>query len=731
MIFTPTGALKGVLCSAGNSCEATNCIFSHEECPQPTEVAASTSESRDPVDEPEASPHEPPTKRRKVIYESLVDKPLSKADKIRAELAAARSASGSGSGAKRLDADNNSGHTRSHSEHVPPSLTKPVSPPLTSGIVASRPTSVQANNAQSGNVTDGDHTSLSKSAVISQETLNPRKLAHDPVGHNARTLFLKHLHGEMVRLNRLLTEADDIPKKLALQLREQELIKLALDEEEKPAREQSKVYGNVIRARIAFYKKMKLPEWLDHVKTTFARDDSDVNAKSDGIAIDTGLSPDQETLILHHLVADQSKLAKFGYIPEPPTEADIAAAAAAVAAADNFETCERCGASFQVFPDRNEEGKLTSRGPCKHHPNRVMFPSRSKGDIASGLSKEPFYPCCNEERGKPGCTEKDDHVFKASTPARLAAVLPFIRTPENSSPAKGRKGNNITAVAFDCEMGHTAFGMELIRLTAVSWPAGEELLDVLVRPLGAVIDLNSKFSGVWPEHFAQAVPYEKHVTTSKDTSSPGAADSILPIVDSPQKARELLCSFLTSQTPLIGHAIDNDLNAVRLCHPNIVDTVELYPHPRGLPYRLGLKNLSFKHLQRRIQMGGERGHDSLEDARATGDLVRVEVGRKWKLLSSRGWRIADGVLIPPMTPKTADSTADPNKSIESVDLLVAETFEDADQVAGKKRRKNRPGDGVAGENTEDEEVSLGNGIAAYAARMREESEQQTVPHGQH
>lgn len=721
MVFTPTGILKGVACPAGDTCKVANCIFSHDRTVQPSAIEQSTSESRHAVDETEASPLTPPAKRRKLTYDNAADKPPSRADKIRAEIANARSAATYESNATQVGAENRKGNIHIDLEHVPPSMTKPVSPPPKTGTATPRPASNRINDGRSDSSNKDGQRSPVKPAPTLNETLNPRKLAHDPAGHNARTLFLKHLHGEIVRLNRLVSEAEDLAHKAGLQLSDQESIKLALDEEEKAARDQPKVYGNVIRARIAFYKKMKLPDWLEHVRTTLSRTDTDQDVKPNSSSLSTGLSPEQEALILPHLVADQSKLVKFGYIPEPPSEAAIAEASAAALAAENFETCERCTASFQVFPDRNEEGKLTSRGPCKHHPNRLTYPTRSKGDVASGLPKEPFYPCCNEERGKPGCTEKDDHVFKASTPARLAAVLPFMTTPENKSPATDKKGNKIMAVAFDCEMGHTVFGMELIRLTAISWPGGEGLLDVLVRPLGAVIDLNSRFSGVWPEHFAQAVPYERFTASPDDALGNATSQTALAIVESPHKARELLCSFLTPRTPLIGHAIDNDLNAVRLCHPTVVDTVELYPHPKGLPFRLGLKNLTVKHLQRQIQMGGDQGHDSLEDARATGDLVRVEVGRKWRVLYSQGWRIEKDRLVPPPSLQHRSSNGDSG----SVDLLVAEAFDHGDRTAGKKRRKNRPGDGAAGENTEDEEVPLGNGIGMYAEKARRESQVQT------
>ena len=61
-------------------------------------------------------------------------------------------------------------------------------------------------------------------------------------------------------------------------------------------------------------------------------------------------------------------------------------------------------------------------------------------------------------------------------------------------------------------------------------------------------------------------------------------------------------------------------------HTNIVDTCQLFPHPRGLPFRLALRDLVAKHLGRIIQAGGSAvGHSSAEDAQMTLELVR----QKW------------------------------------------------------------------------------------------------------
>lgn len=249
---------------------------------------------------------------------------------------------------------------------------------------------------------------------------------------------------------------------------------------------------------------------------------------------------------------------------------------------------------------------------------------------------------------------------------------------------KDRHGRGVEAVAFDCEMGYTTYGLELIRLTAVSWPHGDALLDCLVRPLGTVLDLNSRFSGVWPEDLANAVLYGSDNAPSPPpplpqphgsrSPCPPSLPPALPMAKNPQQARALLCAFLTPSTPLIGHAIENDLNATRLCHPTIIDTVITYPHFRGLPFRYGLKMLSSKYLGWNIQQDDTgRGHDSLEDARATGNLVRLNVKEKWKSLKAQGWQFSDGKLAPP------SSGPGKNGDVDLANLVM-------DKALGKKRK---------------------------------------------
>ncbi|KAF2817357.1 putative RNA exonuclease 3, partial [Mytilinidion resinicola] len=467
-----------------------------------------------------------------------------------------------------------------------------------------------------------------------KESLMPRDVPKKPAEFTVRRQLIILLHQYLVKLNGEVQKLSG-PDHKPLHMTENELIRFALEIEEKIALDQPLVYSNIMKMRIMAYKKMTVVDWVKErhaIRESKNKKDEPTEKKVEPVV--TGLSPHEEVMMLERMVARQHGLDAHGYVTKAPTEEEIRTAQAGIDAAHNWEVCDRCTSRFQVYPDRRDDGALTTGGKCIHHWGRKVFPKKEKTD---SLRPQPLYSCCNELIGSPGCTVGDTHVFKISEPKRLAAVMQFEETKfnENAKPN--------TAVCFDCEMGYTCYGLELIRLTATSWPSGEPLIDVLVRPVGAILDLNTRFSGVHPAHFFDAPEYGPE-KVSKDPKT-------LHIVPHPAAARDLLCSYLSVNTPLLGHALENDLNAVRLIHPTIVDTVLLFPHPAGLPIRNGLRRLTKHYLDWDIQQGGAAGHDSLEDARATGELVRFKVKREWKQLQDEGWTVRDGAFYPPLPPE--------------------------------------------------------------------------------
>jgi hypothetical protein len=640
-MFTSTGLFGSTPCPKGTDCELTNCIFSHES--QSTNGdAANGSKIYDPMDVvPDLSP--PPAKRRKL--EPQEDAPATTVTRPQQTTLRVPRAEGLRSMIK-----NAKSNVTAEEPSVKPAVQ---SPDLKNGIIptsagilvktATRPVSPPPMSARK-TVLSEPNSRASTPGPVAKESLIPRPVKKAPALHSVRNQSLQLLFAAMLDLNK---QAGRGPGKIqGLSLTSNELTKLALDEEEQNALNcEGDAYRLTMGRRIQALKKMQLPEWLgfltEKLKKTFSATATTTLVKPPSITgserkfFSTGLpSAHEEIIILRKLRTPLEGLEKFGYVTSPPPIEEIALAKQANLAAAGYEKCDRCDTRFQVFPGRNDAGQLTTGGECIHHWGKIVRPPRGQSGAITG-QLDAHYSCCNAALGTIGCSTAPTHVFNVKNPARLAAILQFERTPPN--PDKKRK----TPVTFDCEMAYTTLGLELVRLTAVSWPAGDPLLDVLVRPYGEILDLNTRFSGVSPTQWANAISHSPSDLTSDPTST------ALSIVSSPAIASSMLFSLLTPNTPLLGHAIDNDLNSCRIIHPFIIDTVLLFPHPKGLPIRYGLKMLAGKHLSRGIQLGGDAGHDSKEDALATGDLARLRVAEEWKGLRASGWRFVEGRLLAP------------------------------------------------------------------------------------
>lgn len=473
------------------------------------------------------------------------------------------------------------------------------------------------------------------------EALNPRLLKSAPAAHSQRHQLLTMLHKELIRLNgEIKTRSDKEPELKPLVKSPQELIWIALDMEEKVAKEKGPVYRNVMGHVVMSHKRMDANTRIAELRKQ-DEENKPVQKKASAdapVIIKTGLTPSQEIELLDRLVTPITNLEQYGYVSAPVTEQQIAEVKQTVEWSGGWEQCAQCATRFQVFPGRHPEtGLLATGGSCTHHPGRSYYPERQPGHTGLVTKK---YRCCSQDVGESsGChTSEAGHVWKTSDPKRLALLWNFVETPPNDSSDVKK------AVAFDCEMGYTVYGMELVRLTATSWPDGAELIDVLVQPIGEVLDLNSRYSGVFPSDLADALPWVKDAETLPQQSDDR---KVLRKMPSPQAARDLLFSIINPDTILIGHGLENDLNAMRIVHPKIIDTILLYPHKRGLPVRMSLKALMELHLRQKIQMSTEGGHDSAEDARAAGDLVRLKLQKKWNSMQSEGWRFMDGALRKP------------------------------------------------------------------------------------
>lgn len=629
-MFSALGLFKNVPCPRVKDCSFPSCIFSHLEV-EAEDVQKATKEY-DPFSAGRISP--PPTKRRRIASPEEQTQREVIPPTVPSAIPTLRNPglhqpvpddafNGQPKNVLKPSTKLPSSVTAQQSKVLPNSTKKDVSPPPLRKSKAS----IQPAKK-----------------VFKVETLTPRNVSKAPALLKTRLSVLQALHKQAQDQNQKLHAADE--KWKAFILDEQELIRFALDEEEKATKLGDDIYRNAMAQKVLRIKKMKTEEWLNEIKVwagfdTGTASNSQITNKIEMPASSTRhLSVSEEIALLQRLRTPLEGLEKFGYVTTQPTTSEIVAAKAAMESAAGFEKCDRCGTRFQVFPGRDEDGRLTSHGVCRYHWARINRGASAKTDKIVGRSEASF-PCCNQLEGSEGCTEGETHVFNVKHPPRLASILQFEHTPQLKVTSL------VAPLSFDCEMGYTTLGMEVIRLTAVTWPEARVVVDVLVRPYGEILDLNTRFSGVTREAYANALAYEP-------SSGPQTPD--LQKVGSPAIARQLLFDHLTPETPLLGHAIDNDLNVCRIIHPFVIDTVLLYPHPRGLPIRFSLKVLAQKYLSRGIQTGGEAGHDSSEDAIATGDLVRHKVGEIWATLHHQGWKFVDGVLKQPLDGQREDKT---------------------------------------------------------------------------
>lgn len=166
------------------------------------------------------------------------------------------------------------------------------------------------------------------------------------------------------------------------------------------------------------------------------------------------------------------------------------------------------------------------------------------------------------------------------------------------------------AIVLDCELIETTVcTSELAFITAIDFLTGEILINSYVTPTAPVTNWLTPVSGITQEKMDTAIAEGNVFVSNAD-------------------ARGALRKFLNRDTVLIGHALQHGLRTLRLIHGRIVDTSVItseavFPSVSSkttLPRIWGLDTLA-EELSGIKTQGGDEGHNSLEDALTTREIL--------------------------------------------------------------------------------------------------------------
>ncbi|KAM0123539.1 hypothetical protein ACHAP3_011058 [Botrytis cinerea] len=256
-------------------------------------------------------------------------------------------------------------------------------------------------------------------------------------------------------------------------------------------------------------------------------------------------------------------LKENGYILDPFNPLDYV----------NSRKCTRCNSQ-----ETNAIGR-----ECNFHPRK-----RNKW-----IEKKP-YKCCGT-KGK-GCRTSPTHDFQLSL--RAIKHKDFRKTPAASGEPKFR------AVTVDCEMAGTSGGTgEVVMLCVIDYITGAVLLHRFVCPREKITQMRSSIHGI-------------SKSTLDNANLQGQA------LSGWEGARSELWKYIDDHTILVGHALQHDLDALRIIHPRIVDSGILSRNAVGIRrIQWGLQTLCSELLNIKIRNKKGGIHDCFEDVLATRDVV--------------------------------------------------------------------------------------------------------------
>lgn len=295
---------------------------------------------------------------------------------------------------------------------------------------------------------------------------------------------------------------------------------------------------------------------------------------------------------LERYVMSREKMEMYGYpIPDPnsPEDGKVIMPPGFYPPTVNYfnsnqRTCSRCKTVFQV----REDGTPVVKKKCYYHRGFL------RKSLSSGL---PEYSCCKHPIASAGCLISDAHIVDGSGHPdydRGFKVTQAKQIAPATSPG---------IYALDCEMCSTTIGTEVTKVTVVDHKFNV-VYESLVKPKNPILDYNTVFSGL----------------------REGDLDNVKVTLE---EVQDKLLNLFNDRTILIGHALRNDFKVLKIAHMNVIDTEDVFPHPRGLPFTRSLKRIVEETFNMNIQ---RFDHDSKQDAIACMNLMLrkvVDQLRKW------------------------------------------------------------------------------------------------------
>lgn len=249
--------------------------------------------------------------------------------------------------------------------------------------------------------------------------------------------------------------------------------------------------------------------------------------------------------------------------------------------------CMRCNQTFLI----NKDDVIIHKEKCVYHSGKLRYRPDLVPD-KNEMKALHAWTCCEQKSDSQGCSVFKQHVWSGLNEGFNAPLSSFVKTKHVKAPNKN-KGYGV--YALDCEMSFTNRGLELTKVSVINTD-GKLVYDTYVLPESPIVDYNTRFSGITAKHLSG-----KNVKSLRDVQND-------------------LMGFINADTILVGHALENDLRALKIIHHKVVDTSVLYPNARGYPHKHSLKMLSHRYLDLDIQTGSN-GHNAHEDAWAALQLT--------------------------------------------------------------------------------------------------------------